>query len=142
MLYDWLKDIEFAQPYQFILLGLAPILIWVYINAYQRRQAAITVSTTGTFPSVPTWKTALRHIPFVFRILAFIMLVVALARPQKRNEEQKVTGEGVDIVLTIDVSGSMLAQDFTPNRMEAAKEVAANFVDGRPTDRIGLVIFS
>jgi Ca-activated chloride channel family protein len=142
MLYDWLRDIEFAQPFQFILLGLAPILLWVYVNGYHRRQAALTVSTIGTFPTVATWKTALRHIPFAFRILAFILLVVALARPQKRNEEQKVSGEGVDIILTIDVSGSMLAQDFTPNRLEAAKEVAANFVDSRPTDRLGLVIFS
>src|SRR4030095_3203229 len=142
MFYDWLKDIEFAQPYQFILLGLAPILVWAYINGYQRRQAAVTVSTITTFPTAPTWKTALRHIPFAFRVLAFILLVVALARPQKRNEEQKVAGEGVDIILTIDVSGSMLAQDFSPNRLEAAKEVAANFIDSRPTDRIGLVIFS
>ena len=142
MLYDWLSDIEFAQPYQFILLGLAPLLVFVYINGYQRRQAALTVSTIGTFPTVPTWKTALRHIPFALRILAFILLVVALARPQKRNEEQKVSGEGVDIILTLDVSGSMLAQDFSPNRLEAAKEVAANFIDSRPTDRIGLVIFS
>jgi Ca-activated chloride channel family protein len=75
-------------------------------------------------------------------VIAFIFLVIALARPQVRNEEQKVTGDGVDIILAIDVSGSMLAQDFSPNRMEAAKEVAANFVDSRPTDRIGLVIFS
>jgi len=142
MLYDWLRDIEFAQPYQFILLGLAPMLIWMYLYGYQRRQAAVTVSTTATLPTAPTWKTALRHIPFAFRLLAFIFLVIALARPQKRNEENKVMGEGVDIILTIDVSGSMLAQDFSPNRLEAAKEVAANFIDSRPTDRIGLVIFS
>ena len=102
----------------------------------------MVVSTTTTFPGVPTWKTAMRHLPFIFRMIAFVFLVVALARPQVRNEEHKVAGEGVDIILTIDVSGSMLAQDFSPNRMEAAKEVAANFVDSRPTDRIGLVIFS
>ena len=142
MLYDWLHDIVFAQPYQFILLGLVPIVIWIYMNNYQTRQAALVVSTTSTFPGVPTWKTALRHLPFIFRMIAFVFLVIALARPQVRNEEHKVTGEGVDIILTIDVSGSMLAQDFSPNRMEAAKEVAANFVDSRPTDRIGLVIFS
>jgi Ca-activated chloride channel family protein len=142
MLYDWLKDIEFAQPYQFILLGLVPILVLSYITGYKQRQAAITVSTINTFPTSPTWKTAFRHVPFAFRMLAFIFLVFALARPQKRNEESKITGEGVDIILTIDVSGSMLAQDFTPNRLEAAKEVAANFIDSRPTDRVGLVIFS
>ena len=142
MLYDWLHDIVFAQPYQFILLGLVPLFIYIYLNNYQQRQAAMVVSTTSTFPGVPTWKTALRHLPFILRTIAFVFLVVALARPQMRNEEHKVSGEGVDIILTIDVSGSMLAQDFSPNRMEAAKEVAANFVDNRPTDRIGLVIFS
>jgi len=124
------------------LLGLVPLFIYIYLNNYQQRQAALVVSTTSTFPGVPTWKTALRHLPFIFRMIAFVFLVIALARPQVRNEEHNVTGEGVDIILTIDVSGSMTAQDFSPNRMEAAKEVATNFVDSRPTDRIGLVIFS
>ena len=142
MLYDWFNDIEFSQPYQFILLGLIPIFLIWYISSYQRRQAAITVTTTSTFPNTPSWRTALRHIPFVCRMLAFELLVLALARPQKKNVQEKVEGEGVDIILCLDVSGSMLAQDFTPNRMDAAKEVASNFVDSRPTDRIGLVIFS
>jgi Ca-activated chloride channel family protein len=71
-----------------------------------------------------------------------VCLVIVLARPHRRNDEQMISGEGVDIMLCMDVSGSMLAQDFTPNRMEAMKQVAANFVDKRPTDRIGLVIFA
>jgi Ca-activated chloride channel homolog len=142
MLYDWFRDMEFAQPYQFILLGLVPILILWYITNYQRKQASIMVSTTATFSSLSSWKTGMRHLPFALRMLALVCLIVALARPQKRNDEQMVSGEGVDIVLTIDVSGSMLAQDLTPNRMEAAKAVAANFVDSRPTDRFALVIFS
>jgi len=71
-----------------------------------------------------------------------LSLTIALARPQIRNDEQLTNGEGIDIVLCIDISGSMLAQDFVPNRMEAAKKVASDFIDGRPTDRIGLVIFS
>lgn len=75
-------------------------------------------------------------------MLAFSALIIALARPQTRNDEQLVNGEGIDIVLCLDISGSMLAQDFTPSRMEAAKNVAAEFIDHRPTDRIGLVIFS
>lgn len=100
------------------------------------------ISSIKQLPSRKTWKVMLRHIPFVLRLLAFACIIVALARPQTRNDEELVSGEGVDIVLCIDVSGSMLAQDFTPNRLEAAKEVAANFVDSRPTDRIGLVIFS
>lgn len=142
MLYDWFRDIEFAQPYQFILLGLVPLLLWWYITGYQRRQASIMVSTIAPLSSLSSWKIALRHLPFALRMLALVCLVVALARPQKRNDEQMVNGEGVDIVLCMDVSGSMLAQDLTPNRLEASKSVAANFVDSRPTDRIGLVIFS
>ena len=75
-------------------------------------------------------------------MLALCCIIIALARPQTRFDEQMVTGEGIDIVLCLDISGSMLAQDFTPNRMEAAKAVASEFIDHRPTDRIGLVIFS
>ena len=142
MLYDFFNDITFSQPYQFVLLGLVPILIWWYITGYRRKQASVMVSSTAQFSALSSWKTNLLHIPFALRVLALICLVIALARPQKRNDEQMVTGEGVDIILCMDVSGSMLAQDLTPNRMEAAKAVAANFVDARPTDRIGLVIFS
>lgn len=89
-----------------------------------------------------SWKTALRHIPFLFRLLAISSIIVALARPQNISEEKNAEGEGVDIVLCIDVSGSMTAQDLTPNRLEAAKRVAINFVESRVTDRIGIVIFS
>lgn len=142
MLLDWFNDITFSQPYQFILLGLVPILIFWYITGYKKKQATVMVSSTAPFSSLSTWKTGLLHLPFALRMLALICLIVALARPQKRNDEQMVAGEGVDIILTMDVSGSMLAQDLTPNRMEAAKSVASSFVDSRPTDRIGLVIFS
>ncbi|HYE56370.1 MAG TPA: VWA domain-containing protein, partial [Chitinophagaceae bacterium] len=141
-LYDFFNDIEFAQPYQFILLGLVPILVLWYISSYRKKQASIMVSTTSMFATFSSWKTSLRHLPFALRMLALVCLVVALARPQKRNDEQNITGEGVDIILCMDVSGSMLAQDLMPSRFDAAKSVAANFVDSRPTDRIGLVIFS
>ena len=100
------------------------------------------VSTVGPFLGMRSWKSLLRPVPFVLRLLAFCCLTIALARPQTRNDEQQVNGEGIDIVLCLDISGSMLAQDFTPNRMEAAKNVAGEFIDHRPTDRIGLVIFS
>lgn len=89
-----------------------------------------------------SWKNVFRHLPFVLRLLAMGCIIVAMARPQTKNEEQRAEGEGLDIVLCIDVSGSMTAQDFTPNRMEAAKKVAADFVERRLTDRIGIVIFS
>lgn len=100
------------------------------------------VSSVRAFRGMRSWKNFVRPLPFIFRILAVSCLIIALARPQHRYDEQLVTGEGIDIVLCLDISGSMLAQDFTPNRMEAAKNVASNFIDNRPTDRIGLVIFS
>jgi Ca-activated chloride channel family protein len=142
VLYNWFQNIEFAYPWLLLLLVIIPLLIVWYIANYSRRQGAITISSIKQFPTQRTWKIIMRHLPFVLRLLALVCIIVALARPQTRNDEELVSGEGVDIVLCIDVSGSMLAQDFTPNRLDAAKEVAANFVDSRPTDRIGLVIFS
>ncbi len=87
-------------------------------------------------------KASLRHFPFLLRVLAVSSIIVALARPQTRSELQHADGEGVDIVLCMDVSGSMTAQDFQPNRLEAAKKVAADFVNSRNNDRIGVVIFA
>jgi Ca-activated chloride channel family protein len=142
VLYNWFQNIQFAYPLFLLLLALIPVLIAWYATRYSRLQGSVTISSIKQFPTQRTWKIMLRHLPFVLRLLAFACLIVALARPQTRNDEELVTGEGVDIVLCLDVSGSMLAQDFTPNRLEAAKEVAANFVESRPTDRIGLVIFS
>ena len=100
------------------------------------------VSSLSQFKETRSLKTIFIHLPFILRLLCLACLIVALARPQTRNDEEMISGQGIDIILCIDVSGSMLAQDFSPNRMEAAKEVAMNFVDSRPTDRIGLVIFS
>lgn len=106
------------------------------------QQAAINVSTISGLQNISSWKSVFHHIPFILRLLALMCIIFALARPQTRNDEQLTEGEGVDIILCIDVSGSMTAQDFTPNRMEAAKKVAEDFVDQRKTDRIGIVIFS
>ncbi len=91
---------------------------------------------------VSTLKNYIRHLPFIFRVLAVSALIIALARPQKRNDQRQTLGEGIDIVLCMDVSGSMGSRDILPSRMEVAKEVAVNFVLSRPVDRIGLVIFS
>ena len=100
------------------------------------------VSSIKSFGNGRSWKTILRHSLFVLRMLAIACAILALARPQTGSEQRTTTGEGIDIVLCLDISGSMLAQDFTPNRMEAAKDVASEFIDRRPTDRIGLVIFA
>ena len=142
MLYDWFRNIHFAHPLFFALFALMPLLIYWYVNPPFRLQGTMIVSGIKSFGSGKSWKTILRHSLFVFRILAISAIVLALARPQVGSEQQVTTGEGIDIVLCLDISGSMLAQDFTPNRMEAAKQVAGEFIDRRPTDRIGLVIFA
>lgn len=107
-----------------------------------RQSSALLVSSVRSFGETGSIRTFLRHVPFVLRMLALICLITALARPQTRNDQEMVSGQGIDIILCMDVSGSMLAQDFTPNRLEAMKQVAVDFVDKRPTDRIGLVIFA
>jgi len=141
MLYDWIKNIDFAYPENFMLFGLIPLLIWWYQKKFNNKQAAFKVSAVRAF-TVSTAKNYFRHLPFIFRLLAVSALIIALARPQKRNDQQQTLGEGIDIILCMDVSGSMGSRDILPSRMEVAKEVAVNFVLGRPVDRIGLVIFS
>jgi Ca-activated chloride channel family protein len=141
MLYDWLRHIEFAYPKLLSLFIILPVLIWWYVKRYTKRQGALKMSTTHSF-TVSSFRNVLRHLPFILRMLALSCIILALARPQQHSDEQMRKGQGIDIVLCIDVSGSMLSQDFTPNRLEVAKEVAEEFVRSRPIDRIGLVIFS
>lgn len=142
MFFDYLNNIDFAAP-QFFLLGLLlPLMIVWYIKKNAGSQAGIKVSSAKSFTGLTSWKTMMRHLPFLLRLLSIAFIIAALARPQTKTDEQQAEGEGVDIVLCIDVSGSMTAQDFTPNRMEAAKKVAQDFIDSRLTDRIAIVIFS
>ena len=141
MLYNWLKDTNFAYPYLLGLLGLLVPLIYWYVRQYNQRQGTVRVSSAYAF-TVSSWKNRYRHLPFFLRLLTLAFLVVALARPQKRDDRQHTEGEGIDIVLCMDVSGSMGSRDILPSRMEVAKEMAEEFVRGRPVDRIGLVIFS
>jgi Ca-activated chloride channel homolog len=136
-------SIYFAWPLILWSLLLLPILMIWYFRKQAQRSGSFLFSSTSNFRQIKRgYKTRLLHLPFVFRVLSLACIIVALARPQTRFSEEQVSGEGVDIVLCIDVSGSMLAQDFTPNRLEAAKDVAAHFVDERKTDRVGIVIFS
>ena len=141
MFFDYFNDITFTQPWFFSLFVLIPVLIVWYASKGNKQQGAILISDSSA-RGLSSWKTAFRHLPFVLRLLAISALILALARPQNVYEEQNAEGEGVDIILCIDVSGSMTAQDFTPNRLEAAKNVAIDFVNKRLTDRIGIVIFS
>ncbi len=142
MLYDWFQHISFAYPGFFGLLLLIPLVTFWYFRKTNRGEASLIISTVKNLKGAKSWKNIFRHVLFILRLLVIVSLVVALARPQIKNDEQLVNGEGIDIMLCIDISGSMLAQDFTPNRIEAAKNVASTFIDNRPTDRIGLVIFS
>ena len=141
MLFDYFSNIEFSQPYYFALFLLIPLLILWYIITNNRRTASLQVSTTAA-KGLGSWKVSFRHTLFVLRILSISLLIIALANPQTRNDEKNTEGEGIDIMLCMDVSGSMSAQDLTPNRLEAAKSVAIDFINRRPTDRIGVVIFS
>lgn len=141
MIFDYFKDIGFDQPWFFALLVLLPALIVWYIAKHNQQASAISISSVSA-PGLGSWKTSMRHLPFVLRLLALASIIVALARPQSTWNEQVANGEGIDIMLCIDVSGSMKAQDLQPNRLEAAKAVAIDFVKKRLTDRIGVVIFS
>ncbi|MBL7745491.1 MAG: VWA domain-containing protein [Chitinophagaceae bacterium] len=141
MLYNWLKEIDFAQPLVFAQFAWIPVLIWWYVKKYNQKQATIRVSSIQSF-TVSTVKNRFRHLPFILRLLAISSLILALARPQKRNDQSQTQGEGIDIVLCMDVSGSMGSRDILPSRLEVAKEVAAEFIQSRPVDRIGIVIFS
>jgi Ca-activated chloride channel family protein len=142
VLYDWFSNIHFAKPWFFALFAGLPLLIFFYLRPPFRTEGGMLVSGIKAFGNGRSWKTILRHILFIFRILAISCIIIAMARPQTGSEQQITSGEGIDIVFCIDISGSMLAQDFTPNRMEAAKQVASEFIDRRPTDRMGLVIFA
>ena len=136
-----MKNMDFAHPWVFAFLALVPLMIYWYRKKYDSRQGFVRVSSAQSF-NASSFKVYLRHVPFILRMLAVVALIIALARPQKRNDQQQTIGDGIDIVLCMDVSGSMGSRDIQPSRMEVAKEVAEEFVRSRPVDRIGLVIFS
>ena len=141
-LLDWQK-VTFAQPYFFALLLLLPLLIFWQWRSKKRLHPALRLTTTSGLAHVrPSLRTRMRPLLSILRIICFIALVVALARPQSSSVTENVDSEGIDIVLAMDVSGSMLAEDFQPNRIEASKKLASEFIEGRPGDRIGLVIFA
>jgi Ca-activated chloride channel family protein len=142
VIFDYFDRITFGEPQYFYLLALIPLLVVWKLLTGNSQQAPLKISSIEGIKKLSSWKNSFRNIPFVLRLLALTCIIIALAHPQLKNEERQTEGEGVDIILCIDVSGSMTAQDFTPNRMEAAKKVAADFIDRRSTDRIGIVIFS
>ncbi len=141
MLTNYFSNISFGQPWFFTLFGLLPLLAIWYIFKNSKQQAAIAISDISA-KGLYSWKNVFRHLPFIVRLIAISCIIIALAKPQSTNQLQRADGEGVDIVMCIDVSGSMTAQDFKPNRLEAAKKVAEEFVNKRTNDRIGVVIFA
>lgn len=133
-------NFSFAQPYFLVLLLLLPVWWWL---SRRRRRASLRLTSVSAFARQPkSWKARLLFLLPLLRTLGMAALIIALARPQSSSLNETVESEGIDIVISLDISGSMLAEDFKPNRIEAAKELAADFIDDRPTDRIGLVIFA
>ena len=134
---------EFANKEYFLLLILLiPYVVWLLMFK-KKSEPTMRMSDTSPYRLAPvSWKVRLMPLQYVLRIAAFILLVIVLARPQTQNSWKNKTMEGIDIMLAMDVSTSMLAEDLKPNRMEAAKQVAAEFIAGRPDDNIGLSIFA
>jgi Ca-activated chloride channel family protein len=137
------EGIEFVNKEFFWLLLALPLAVLWYLFKYKKQTAELKISSLKGFKITNSWLPKLRHILFVFRLLALALLIMALARPQSVDVSTKTkTTRGIDIVMAIDVSASMLAKDLSPNRLEALKKVAAEFIKGRPNDRIGLVEYA
>ncbi|HPW89850.1 MAG TPA: VWA domain-containing protein [Paludibacteraceae bacterium] len=134
---------KFNNPeYLWLLLILIPIILWYVFKQFQS-DASLQISTTEPFLKMPrSRKHYFFYLLFVLRVWVITLLIIVLARPQLSNSFQTETTEGIDIVLALDISGTMLAEDLRPNRLEAAKKVATEFVSGRPNDNIGLVVFA
>lgn len=138
-----MTGISFANPGYLWLLALVPGMIAFYILRQQKTFASLQMPGLRQFEKAgSTFRNYLRHILFALRAVAVALLIIVLARPQKTDRFQNVTTEGIDIILALDISGSMLARDFKPDRLEASKNVATEFISGRPYDRLGLVVFS
>ena len=134
---------EFAnKEYLFLLLLLVPYILW-YLMYRKKTEPTMRMSDTKAYRFAPrSWKVTLMPLQLILRIAVFVLLVLILARPQTHNSWDNKSVEGIDIMMAMDVSGSMLAEDLKPNRIEAAKQVAAEFIAGRPNDNIGLTIFA
>lgn len=134
---------EFLHPeYLYLLLLLIPLIVW-YVIRLSHMQASFKLASTDAFKGMkPDARVIMRHLPFVLRTLALALLIIVVARPQAVDSWEETETQGIDIVLALDVSGSMLSQDLQPDRLQAAKRVAAEFITDRNNDNIGLVIFA
>ncbi|MBN2572273.1 MAG: VWA domain-containing protein [Ignavibacteriales bacterium] len=137
------NDITFAFPLAFLLLLIIPAILFWYWKKNKKSTPNLVYSSFEIFKGIkPTLKNRLKHLPIILRCIALALLIIALARPQSFLTGENVNVEGIDIVMLLDISGSMLAEDFKPNRLVAAKEITDEFVAGRISDKIGLVIFA
>ena len=138
-----LTNVSFAYSWMFWFMLLIPLLVFRYIRSFNTQTPDITFSSLKIFEGLkPGLKERLRHLPFILRMLALTLMIVALARPQTFSTGENVYTEGIDVAMLLDISGSMLAEDFKPNRLDAAKDEIEKFIAGRTTDKIGLVIFA
>ena len=138
-----MSNITFAHPLWLFGLLIVPLMVLYYILRYRKQEAALQHSDIDVFAGIgKSLRVRLRWLRYAFRTIAVAAVVVALARPQSQLSRQQMKVEGIDIAITMDISGSMLAEDFRPNRLEAAKKVAADFIEGRKNDRMSLVVFA
>jgi Ca-activated chloride channel family protein len=138
-----MNSITYSEPLFLYLLLIIPVMVAFYIFKQHKSSASLRMPGLEPFRDAGlSYRHYLRHILFAFRTIAVALLIIVLARPQATDRFQDISTEGIDIMLAIDISGSMLARDFRPDRLEASKNVATEFISGRPYDRIGLVVFS
>jgi len=124
-------NIAFLHPEFFLLLLLLPVLGYYYFRKRNRHYPTLRMPSLASVKGMQSWRGRLRALLPLFRLLAFLALVTAMARPQEVRKEEEVEAEGIDIMLALDLSSSMLAQDFKPNRLEVSKEVASQFIEKR-----------
>jgi len=137
------SDVSFAYPYVLVLLLAIPALAYWYWKKKEKITPDVTFSSLQIFGKAPvTLREKLAHVPSYIRLLGLTFLIIAAARPQSFSSGENFYTEGIDIAMVLDISGSMLAEDFKPNRLDAAKKVIDEFIKGRTVDKIGLVIFS
>ncbi|KAF0151497.1 MAG: von Willebrand factor type A [Ignavibacteria bacterium] len=137
------SDVSFAYPYVLVLLLAVPALAYWFWKKKEKISPDVSFSSLQVFGKAPvTFKEKLAHVPNYLRLVALTLLIIAAARPQSFSSGENIYTEGIDIAIVLDISGSMLAEDFKPNRLEAAKKVIDEFIKGRTVDKIGLVIFS
>lgn len=138
-----MTNITFLNPEFFWLFALFPILIAWYVITYKKQSATLKMSSLNGFGASSSFKTSIKPVLFLLRLAALSLIIIGLARPQTVDVTSRTkSSQGIDIIIAVDVSGSMLARDLKPNRLEALKRVASQFVKERPTDRMGLVVYS